>query len=92
MGARPGGRVVTFGNSDFIANNRFKTYGNYTLFINAVNWSLNRSKLLNISSRPLESYEIIMSQGALQNMLAAFAVLPGAIALIGLSIYLIRRR
>lgn len=88
----PGGRVVTFGNSDFIANNRFKTYGNYTLFINAVNWSLNRSKLLNISTRPLESYEIIMSQSALQNMLATFAVLPGVIALVGLSIYLIRRR
>lgn len=87
----PGGRLVVFGNSDFIANNRFQTYGNYTLFINSVNWTLDRSNLLNIPTRPLESYQIIMSHPALQRMLATFALLPGAVALLGLSIYFIRR-
>jgi ABC-type uncharacterized transport system involved in gliding motility auxiliary subunit len=87
----PGGRLVVFGNSDFVANNRFQTYCNYTLFINSVNWTLDRSNLLNIPTRPLESYQIIMSHPALQRMLATFALLPGAVALLGLSIYFIRR-
>ena len=88
----PGGRLVVFGNSDFIANNRFQTYGNYTLFINSVNWALDRSNLLNIPTRPLESHQLVMSRSDLHRLLIYFAALPGVVAIFGLSIYILRRR
>ena len=60
----PGGRFATFGNADFIANNRFRAFGNHTLFINTINWALDRTGLLNIPTRPLESHQIVMSDNS----------------------------
>lgn len=87
----PGGRMVVFGNSDFIANNRLRAFGNHTLFINSVNWSLDRTSLLNIPTRKLESYQIVMSESDLQRMLTYFAGIPAITAVFGLLVFLIRR-
>ena len=87
----PGGRMVVFGNSDFIANNRLRAFGNHTLLINSVNWALDRTTLLNIPTRKLESYQIVMSESDLQRMLTYFAGIPGITALFGLLVFLIRR-
>jgi ABC-type uncharacterized transport system involved in gliding motility auxiliary subunit len=88
----PGGRLVVFGNSDFIANNRLHAFGNRTLFINATNWAIDRMSLLQIPTRPLESHQIIMSEGELKRALIYFATLPLATAAFGLFVFLIRRR
>lgn len=88
----PGGRFVAFGNSDFITNNRLRAFGNRTLFFNSMNWALSRNSLLNIATRPLESYQVVMSERDLNRMLLYFTIIPGAIALLGLFIFLIRRR
>jgi ABC-type uncharacterized transport system involved in gliding motility auxiliary subunit len=88
----PGGRFVAFGNSDFITNNRLRAFGNRTLFFNSMNWALARTSLLNIATRPLESYQVVMSEKDLNRMLIYYAILPGATALLGLFIFLIRRR
>jgi hypothetical protein len=48
--------------------------------------------LLNIATRPLESYQVVMSERDLNRILIYYAILPGATALLGLFIYLIRRR
>jgi hypothetical protein len=88
----PGGRFAVFGNSDFIANNRLRAFGNRTLFFNTLNWALSRNSLLNIPTRPLESYQVILSEQDLQRTLIYFGFIPGATALLGLFIYLVRRR
>lgn len=88
----PGGRFVAFGNSDFITNNRLRAFGNRTLFFNSLNWALSRNNLLNIATRPLESYQVVMSERDLNRILLYFAIIPGATALLGLFIFLIRRR
>ncbi|WP_169305346.1 GldG family protein [Coraliomargarita akajimensis] len=88
----PGGRLVVFGNADFIANNRFRAFGNQTIFINSVNWSLNRTSMLNIPTRPLESYQLVMSERELKQMAVYFLLLPGIAAALGLMIHLLRRR
>ena len=87
-----GGRMIVFGNSDFIANNRFRAFGNQTIVINSINWLLNRTSMLNIPSRPLESYQLIMSNQELKQLLYCFTIIPGAAALLGLGIHLLRRR
>ncbi len=88
----PGGRFVAFGNSDFITNNRLRAFGNRTLFFNSMNWALARNSLLNIATRPLESYQVVMSERDLNRILIYYAIIPGATALLGLFIFLIRRR
>jgi ABC-type uncharacterized transport system involved in gliding motility auxiliary subunit len=88
----PGGRFVAFGNSDFITNNRLRSFGNRTLFYNSMNWALSKNNLLNIATRPLENYQIVMSQKGLKRLLLYYATIPGATALFGLIIFLIRRR
>ena len=87
----PGGRMIVFGNSDFIANNRLQAFGNQTLFINSINWVLDRSSLLNIPTRKLESYQIVISERDLRRMLYYFATVPAAFAGIGFLVFLIRR-
>jgi len=88
----PGGRLAVFGNSDFIANNRLRAFGNRTLFFNTLNWSLDRLNLLNIETRPLESYQIIMSESELRRLVLYFAILPASVGLFGGFVFLLRRR
>ena len=87
----PSGRFVAFGNSDFITNNRLRAFGNRTLFYNSINWALAKNSMLNIATRPLESYQVVMSKRDLNRILIYYAILPSATALLGLLIYLIRR-
>lgn len=88
----PGGRFVAFGNSDFITNNRLRAFGNRTLFFNSVNWTLSKNSLLNIATRPLESYQIVMSQQDLKRILLYFTLMPAGTAVLGLLVFLLRRR
>ena len=87
----PGGRMIVFGNSDFIANNRLQAFGNQTLFINSINWALDRSSLLNIPTRKLKSYQIVVSERELRHMLYYFATIPAAFAGLGFLVFFIRR-
>ncbi|MEM1222109.1 MAG: GldG family protein [Verrucomicrobiota bacterium] len=88
----PGGRFAVFGNSDFVANNRFLSFGNRTLLINTINWTLDRTSLLNIPTRPLERYQIVMSDQELNKLLLYLSFLPIAAALFGFFIFFLRRR
>jgi hypothetical protein len=87
----PGGRLVVIGNSDFIANNRFDRFGNRTLMLNAINWSIDQTSLLNIPPRPFTSHQVILSQDNLTRMLLYFAILPAAVGLLGIVIFFMRR-
>ncbi len=88
----PGGRFVVYGNSDFLANNRIRAFGNQTLFMNSLNWALDRKSMLNIPTRPLEMHQIVMSEQDLKRMLLYFAVVPKVAGFFGLFIFLLRRR
>ena len=88
----PGGRLAVFGNSDFISNNLLRAFGNRTLFFNTMNWALSKNSLLNIATRPLESYQIVMSEKDLNRILLYYSILPISVALFGTFIFIIRRR
>lgn len=90
----PGGRVIAFGNTDFIANHRIvQSTGNFTLFLNSVSWALARDNRLNIPARPVERLQLTLSQEQLA--WARISILAGPsliVALIGSIVYLSRRR
>lgn len=83
--------MIVFGNSDFIANNRLQAFGNQTLFANSINWVLDRNNLLNIPTRKLESYQIVISERDLRHMLYYFLFVPAIFMIMGLFVFLIRR-
>ena len=88
----PGGRLVVFGTSDLITNSRLTASANLTLFLNTVNWSLDRNNLLSISPKPIEKLHITLSQEEMNKLsMALLLILPGCTALLGLIIYWLRR-
>lgn len=87
-----GGRLAVFGTSDLITNNRIITLGNLMLFLNTVNWAADRDTYLNIPARPIERFQLALSQEELARLrLGLLLVVPGAVALLGLFVYWTRR-
>ncbi|MBH53529.1 MAG: ABC transporter [Opitutaceae bacterium] len=88
----PGGRLVVFGTSELITNNRLKVLGNFTLFLNTLNWALNRNNLLAISPKPIEKLHITLSQEEMNKLqLAILLIMPGCSILFGTFVYWLRR-
>lgn len=88
-----GGRVVLFGDSDFIANGRIDSGGNLGLFLSAVNWTVDRDLQLAVRPRPIERYQLSLTQQELANLRYSLILgVPGAAALLGLIVYWTRRR
>lgn len=88
-----GGRLVVFGSSDWLSNNRLGLLGNLTLALNTVNWLVDRDTQLNIPPRPLERFQLSLSQAELQRLrLGLLLVVPGGVAILGLIVYWSRRR
>lgn len=87
----PGGRVVVFGSPDLFANQNVASLGNVTLFFNTLNWMLDRDSYLVIPPRPIDSYQLAVSQDQLNKIALLFLSLPAAIALIGLLVHWVRQ-
>lgn len=89
-----GGRLVVIGAADLASNHRWiGSSGNQMLFLNAVNWTVDRDAQLTIPPRPVRKFQLSLSQQQLQNMrYALFFGVPSAMALLGLMVYWSRRR
>jgi hypothetical protein len=88
----PGGRLAVFGTADLITNNRIINPGNFTLFLNTVSWAVDRDTQLNIPARPIERFQLSLSQEELNRLrLGLFLIVPGAVALLGVIVYWTRR-
>jgi len=88
----PGGRLVVFGNADFAANTHFPNFGNHILFLNTINWMLERDSLLNIAPRPIETFQLTLSEKSLAQLSLRMLAIPGAAGLFGLLLCLWRHR
>lgn len=87
-----GGRLAVFGTSDVATNNRIINPGNFALFFNTVNWAIDRDTQLNIPARPVERFQLSLSQEELGRLrLGLFFIVPGVVALLGVIVYWTRR-
>jgi ABC-type uncharacterized transport system involved in gliding motility auxiliary subunit len=88
-----GGRIVVFGNADLASNRRITTIGNQFILLNAVNWCLDRDTQLSIPTRPIELFQLSLSQQELVRLrYSLMLALPGIAAVFGLIVYWTRRR
>lgn len=87
-----GGRLIAFGTGDLIANNRAAIVDNLTIFLNAVNWTVDRDANFNMPARPIERYQLSLSAGELTRLrYSLLLALPAGAALLGLIVYWTRR-
>lgn len=87
-----GGRLAVFGTADLVTNNRIINGGNFPLFLNTVNWAVDRDTQLNIPARPIERFQLSLSQEELVRLrLGLFLIVPGIVALLGIFVYWTRR-
>jgi ABC-type uncharacterized transport system involved in gliding motility auxiliary subunit len=87
-----GGRIAVFGTGDLIANNRIANVANQNIFLNAVNWAVDRDAQFNIPARPIERFQLSLSASELTHLrYSLLLALPSAAALLGLLVYWTRR-
>ncbi|MBI2814238.1 MAG: ABC transporter, partial [Opitutae bacterium] len=88
----PGGRLAVFGTADLVTNNRIINGGNFPVFLNTVSWAVERDTQLNIPARPIERFQLSLSQEELGRLrLGLFFIVPGLVALLGTFVYWTRR-
>ena len=87
-----GGRLIVFGVGDVVTNNRILTAGNLNLFRATVDWATDRDTKLNIPPRPIQRFQLSLSQEELMRLrLGLLLGVPGVIALVGFVVYWTRR-
>jgi ABC-type uncharacterized transport system involved in gliding motility auxiliary subunit len=85
-------RVAVIGDSDFAKNRYYFMSGNGNFFLNIVNWLTEEADLISIQPRTQvpRTIQLAPSQGRLL-FLTSVVILPLAVLLIGLSVWLRRR-
>jgi len=88
-----GGRLVVFGTADMIVNDRFTgTPGNQNIFLNAINWAVERDTQLATPARAIERFQIALSLEELSRLrLLLWFGLPALAGGLGLIVYWTRR-
>ncbi len=86
-------RIVAVGDSLFLDNQMIDQYGNRDFASLAVNWLLDRSELLAIQRHPIKEYKLTMTSSQLKTVLwLMLAGMPGTVLLLGLLVWVRRRR
>ncbi|HMP77042.1 MAG TPA: GldG family protein [Kiritimatiellia bacterium] len=90
MNLRPS-RLVVFGDTDFLSNGALSG-GNTDLFLNALNWLLEREQLLSIAPKPVDDLRLVITRAQVHRVFwAVVVVLPGLCAILGAGIWWQRR-
>ncbi|HTQ31752.1 MAG TPA: ABC transporter, partial [Opitutaceae bacterium] len=88
-----GGRLIVSGTSELATNNRITNAGNQYFILGAVNWATDRDTQLNVPPRPIERYQLSLSELQLAKLRLGLLLLPPAAAfLIAVLVYWTRRR
>lgn len=88
----PAGRLVTLGTADIAADARFDYGGNRSFVVNTVNWLLDRNYLVNVPVRPLSIFKVNATSDELAGLAIKFLALPGGFLVMGLLVYIWRRK
>jgi hypothetical protein len=88
----PSARLVVFGNADFASNQRIATPGHLAVLLSAIDWCIYRDARLKTPPRPIQRYQLNLSQHEIVRLrYSLLLVLPGAAAILGLLVYWARR-
>jgi hypothetical protein len=91
-GGALGGRLVVVGSSEIASNDRLARGGNRAFLLQAVQWLGGRERPVAIPARPVGKFAVTASASQLGALGWRFALLPLAIAAVGLAVSAWRRR
>jgi ABC-type uncharacterized transport system involved in gliding motility auxiliary subunit len=84
-------RLVVIGDADFVSN-RNLSGGNKDLFLNMVNWLVERDAFMGIAPKPFEMYRLMISRRQIRYLLGVLVGgIPAAVALLGVLVWSRRR-
>ncbi len=88
------GRVVVVGDADFASNAYYPAYGNADFFLNSIDWLSKQQELIHLNPRtPTQRVVVLPRRDTLMLLFLAFVfVLPGAVLLAGVVVWVRRRR
>jgi ABC-type uncharacterized transport system involved in gliding motility auxiliary subunit len=88
------GRLVVFGDSDFVSDGSFQAYANGDLFVNSVDWAAKQENLINLTPKNSTQRLLLPPQQVTMNLilLGTVFILPGMVLLSGITVWLERRR
>jgi ABC-type uncharacterized transport system involved in gliding motility auxiliary subunit len=88
------GRLVVFGDSDFVSNGSFQAYANGDLFVNSVDWAAKQENLINLTPKNSTQRLLLPPKQITMNLilLGTVFILPGMVLLSGITVWLERRR
>ncbi len=87
-----GGRLMAVGSTGFVANRRLHMLGNEWLFLNMVNWMLDKDSRLNVPPRPVATFRLALVKDDYTRLGLYFMLLPACVGLMGVVVFWIRRR
>ena len=86
-------RLVVFGDSDFVSNAQLGSVGNADLFLNAVNWLVQREKLISIGPKSPDERKVTLSGKKMRAIFWLVIIgLPAVVILVGLTVWMKRKR
>jgi ABC-type uncharacterized transport system involved in gliding motility auxiliary subunit len=87
-------RLVVVGDADFGTNQFFNNYGNGDFLINMIDWAARQDELINLTPKQTTTRSLvapsILNMGLI--LLASVFAVPGVVILLGISVYIDRRR
>lgn len=88
------GRVVVFGDADFVIDANYQAYGNADLFTNSIDWAAGQENLINLTPKNTTQRLIVPPQKLAMNLilLGSVFILPGLALLSGVWVWVQRRR
>lgn len=84
-------KIVAFGNSGFVLNAYLKFGTNYALFLNSLSWLVDEDRLISFNL-PIVQNEPIFISAPQMGIVFYFSVLFSPLILLGISIYMYRRK
>ncbi len=88
----PGSRLIVVGSADLGTDLRFDKGGNRHFLVNAAHWLIGRSYLVNVPPRPLPEFKLNATSGDLTGLARRYALVPLAVALLGVLVHFWRRK
>jgi ABC-type uncharacterized transport system involved in gliding motility auxiliary subunit len=88
------GRLVVFGDSDFVSNDNFVAYANVDVFMNSVDWMAGEEELISLTPKETTQRTVIPPQTYVLNLvfLVIVIVLPGLALIAGIAVLIQRQR
>lgn len=87
----PSGRLVALGSGGLFANENLSSLGNRILLYRTFDWLLEQENFMSIPAQRFERIEFALSRPQLVQLALLLQIIPGALALFGLTVFAIRK-